>query len=285
MLLPKEYPGDEDRYKNLMLDLEAFLDKHAALEAAISDGYPVYILDPDNYRTAGEDHSWSPDICSIILPPILKLLMLRLSMASEIDLGDGSEPQRIGADVPPCNIYTVELEMHKKEKIVHDQRTLHLLRRLFVGDTGVQEKRAGAAKMSATANSEKPEGMMDSGIYRYLMHCTLDPRLGKLTTLGHKRSSTEERRAAAKKRQNNWVDIDYDNGASYYFMATRDGPEYLVPADRLALATYMSAQSVKIRYALGLLGEWCLVQNEKVLLVFEFVMTQWYVQRLVDSSR
>ena len=90
--MPKEYPSDEDRYKNLMPDPEAFLDKHAALEAAISDRYPVYILDPDNYRTAGEDHSWSPNICSIILPLILKLLILRLSMALEIDLGDSSEP-------------------------------------------------------------------------------------------------------------------------------------------------------------------------------------------------
>ena len=86
---------------------------------------------------------------------------------------------------------------------MHDQRTLHLLRRLFVGDTGVQEKQAGAAKMLATANSKKPEGIIDLGIYRYLIHYTLDPRLRKLTTLGHKRSSTEERRAAAKKRQNN----------------------------------------------------------------------------------
>ena len=81
----------------------------------------------------------------------------------------------------------VQLRMNWNEKSEHDRLTVHLLNKILVGDSEMQQERVGVASLSGTVTSEKAEGMMNSGIYRYLMHCTFDPRLGKLTVLVQKR--------------------------------------------------------------------------------------------------
>ena len=103
----------------------------------------MYVLDPDSFRRAADEHDWSPEACAIIFPSILKLLSLRLSMASSVDLQDGCPPCELGADVPVCNVFTVHLRMNWNEKSEHDRRTVHLLNKLLVGDSEMQQERVG----------------------------------------------------------------------------------------------------------------------------------------------
>jgi hypothetical protein len=193
--------------------------------------------------------------------------------AEHIDLGNGIGSRRVGEDVPPCRIYAIEPKMNTKESRLYNDLTHHLFGKLFVGDTNMIKPKETIRKPKANSN-DNPEGIQNSGVHRFLMHSTLNLHLARLTYLNHKGLSADEKKAA-KKRRNNWVDVDFDHRASFTFVKTRHGPEYAIPADRLSLATYLCAKSVKIRYILYLLGEWVLGLQEKVILVFEYPMSQW----------
>jgi hypothetical protein len=121
---------------------------------------------------------------------------------------------------------------------------------------------------------------MDAGVNRLLYHTTLDLNLYKLTHLKPKKQQGQERLDPELERQhkekpNQWADTDSDHGASYYYIKARDAPHYLVPSDRLALAHFMAAKSVKMRYLITLLGDWVIREKEKVLVVAEYPMSQW----------
>ena len=267
-------PGEDDDADDEVMDVVPPAEHpewHAAFTKALGKGHPVWLLDPNNYRACGSRGLWSPEITAKIIPPILRLLELRLTMASAVDLGDGKPARRVADEVPPCHIYSIELQMAPREQRIYNETTRPVMKQLFKGDTSSIQKPTSSIRFSTSGNSELPEGVQDSGIYRLLMHTVLDPRLATLTTRHRKGTSRKERRASA----NNWVTKDGDYGASYYHRATRHGPEYVVPVDRLSLAVYMSAFSVKIRYALYLVGEFVLKEKTKVILVFEFPMSQW----------
>jgi hypothetical protein len=261
-----------------MLPPEKHGEAHAAWTSAIQTGEKIWLLDPENYRVCGNLYNWGPVVTSVIIPPILKMVMLRVTTASCIDLEDGKPPRRIGEDVPPCRIYSICLGMSKAETRMYRDRTQHLFKQLYVGDTDMVAANAPPKTIQPTIkekNSDVTEGLKDAGVHRYLMHSTLDPRLAALTVRNHKMMGAQEKRAGTKLRRNNWVDVDFDNGASFYFVKTRHGKEYAIPADRLALATYMSALSVKIRFVIWLMSEWVVKDKVKAILVFEFPMPQW----------
>ena len=245
-------------------------------QVALKNNDKVWLLDPDNYRVCGSCYQWSPYVTSVIIPPILKMVMLRMTTASHLDLGDGQGLRRVGEEVPPCHVYAIELKMGRDESCQYNDSTHHLFRQLFVGDTDMIKSRTQTTRPSAAnPNSDNPEGIQDAGVHRFIMHCTMDPRLASLTLRNHKSMTAEEKKAASKSKRNNWIDVDFDHGASFYFAKTRHGAEYSIPADRLSLATYMCAKSVKIRYVLYLLSEWVIKLHEKVILVFEYPMSQW----------
>lgn len=255
---------------------EEHKEKYHAYQAALQNNDKIWLLDPDNYKICGSREDWSPYATNLIIPPILKMVMLRMTAASHIDLGDGKPPRRVGEDVPPCSIYAIELQMDRDEARLYNDATHHLYKHLFIGDTDMIEGLQCTTQPSVQGkNSDSPEGIQDAGVHRFIMHSTLDPRLASLTLRNHKDMTKEQKRAAAKTKRNNWVDVDFDHGASFYYAKTRHGREYAIPADRLSLATYMCAKSVKIREILYLLSEWVLKLQEKVILVFEFPMSQW----------
>ena len=168
--------------------------------------------------------------------------------------------------------------MDKAEGRLYRSRTQHLFRQLYIGDTDMAAAMAAPKDINPTVqegNSNVSEGLKDAGVHRYLMHSTFDPRLAALTVRNHKMIGAQKKKAATRGYRNNWADIDFDNGASFYFVKTRHSREYAIPADRLALAMYMSAMAVKIRYTIWLMSEWIIKDEKKAILVFEFPMTQW----------
>jgi hypothetical protein len=270
-LLPKDDAREPDRFTSLMPELTK--ETHE-LHDAVEKGCPLYILDPRTFVQVGRMDKWLPAICETMLPPIFRLLAMRMTIDTVIDPQNGQPPVRIGAQVPRCTLYTVQLGMNPDEKRLHDDMTLHLVSALFCGE-GDSLGEKGIAEFAAKGGDDEAQGVMNNGIYRFLKHATLDPRLGKLTHLNHKDMTREQKKAASKKRKNNWTNVDSDHGASYFFVRTRDGSRYAVPSDRIGMAQYLAAFNVKFRYTLGLLSEWVLKGLEKVILVFEFVTTQW----------
>lgn len=250
-----------------------------SLYAAHEAGVPVYLLNPKMYAAAGKLDDWSAHICKRIMPPILKMLLLRIGYETEIDLEDGSPPRRVGDSVPRCDVYTVQLQMNRLEKLEHDDRTLHMLSQLGVGETDTLKVDPRVAETAAERirleETNDCEGMIHSGVYRYLKHATLDPRLAYLTELNHKDMTDVQKKEAQKNRRNNWTGVDLDHGASFFYVKTRDGPQYAIPNDRLSLAHYMAAMCVKVRYAMGILADNIKTRKEKTILVFEYPMTLW----------
>ena len=131
------------------------------------------------------------------------------------------------------------------------------------------------AEITSNYEDTKGEsGANNAGIYRFLKHATMDPRLAKMTELNHKGMFQAEKDLAAKRRRNNWTGKDFDHGASFFHYMTRADYSYTTLRDRLAMAHYLVAFSVKLRYAMGKLAE-NIEAKKKTVLVFEFPMPLW----------
>jgi hypothetical protein len=74
------------------------------------------LLDLENFKATSGAGGWDAAVTSLILPPILRMLQLRLTIASKVDLGDGRGPRPVAENIPPCRIHTVELEIDPREE-------------------------------------------------------------------------------------------------------------------------------------------------------------------------
>jgi len=46
----------------------------------------LWILDPRLYKATGKSYEWNPEVCRIMLPPILAMLLIRIDYSSKFDL-------------------------------------------------------------------------------------------------------------------------------------------------------------------------------------------------------
>ncbi len=74
------------------------------------------------------------------------------------------------------------------------------------------------AHIGGLTNLDSTEGIINNGIYCFIKHCYINPRLSKLIYLNHKEMLKKERQEAAKLRQNNWTSIDLNNKALFFFV-------------------------------------------------------------------
>lgn len=237
--------------------------------------FPIWVFDPRNFNSCGNSRKWSSSVTRKIVPPILNILELHIGPETEIDLQNGKRIV-VGSEVPLCQFYTVQLEHNPRERTRHDEVTLAMLSRLGMSDSP-ERKKGKAAETAAVRkglDDQGEEGFLHAGIFRYLKHATLEPRLSTLTQLNHSEMSAAEKKQASKERVNSWTGHDVDNGASMFFFRTRDGEEYSPPIDRVSMAKYLAAGSTKSRYALGIIGQ-NLSKSEKTILVFEYPMCLW----------
>jgi hypothetical protein len=173
-------------------------------------------------------NEWSAEVCAKIMPPILEMLQLKIGYETDIEDGAGGVA-KVGEAIPHYDFYAVQLAWNPVEKRLHDNYTLHMLAALGAGDPGsangadtrIAKTRAELSGLEDTADAE---GSVHSGVYRYLKHGTMDPRLCVLTELNHRDMSALEKAKVAKGRKNNWTDHDIDHEATMFFLKTRDGP-------------------------------------------------------------
>lgn len=236
-------------------------DEHALLYAALDDKLPVYLMDPDNYRKCGRRNDWSPAICKLMIAPILRLIQLRQTMTTKVENENG-EWNKIGASIPPCQMYTIELGMNRIQAAKYREVYDTVRPRLYTVLPGEGNPDSVEGK----------QGIMNQEKYRLLMHSTLDTNLAVMTKRRPKNGT-----ASDVKYFNNWHHEDTDHGASYFFTRTRASNAYAIPRDRLSLAHYLSFMSPKIQWLQVFLGKVCLegTANDRVVLIFEFPMTQW----------
>lgn len=64
-------------------------------------GRKWFVLNPHDFKTMFVENGMSAGRSQRVVPAILRLIMPRKTMATLVDLKDGSEPRRIGAEIPP----------------------------------------------------------------------------------------------------------------------------------------------------------------------------------------
>ena len=252
------------------------LARYSAWQDVLAAGERTWVLDLENFKRCGDNTEWNARICSIMCNAIFSQTVLRISSSTYINLDDGFGPRLVGLGIPPMNIYTVQLEMNQVERPFYEQKANPLFAQLYVG--GSDQVGAATKKVDGlfdAPNSELETGLLDMGVYRHMTHIAADPRLGDLTVRNDKRMSKEDKQKANKTKRNEWVDLDSDFGASFYFIMTRASSEYITPSDRLSLSHYQLYYSVKFRFMVWQVGEWVLKLKCKVILIFEFPMVQW----------
>ncbi|TAQ83067.1 hypothetical protein B7494_g8609 [Chlorociboria aeruginascens] len=276
--LPEAYEEDFDP-KNAVIEGESSnvfpKDPGQEFLTAYEKGTKLYLLDPKQYSATGRHNLWSSYVCQLMMPPILHMILLRIGYETELTLED-RQVHRVGETVPRCDLYAIQLEMGQREKKEHDGRTLHMLGRMGMGETSQDAVRIANTSASQALGIES-ETLVNSAIYRYIKHATLDPRMALMTELNHSNMTKEQKLQASKTRVNNWTGVDLDHGASYFFTRTRAGPEYGIPLDRVTMARYLASYSVKTRFALQIIAE-NIEKKEKTILVFEFPMCLWMVE-------
>lgn len=267
------------REVNLLPEITEDPKTRECQDAWDADQTRLFILCPRQYNATGKKYGWSANLCAIMLPPVLEMLLCRIGYETKISLEDGNPALRVGDQIPRCNVYTVQLEMNPTEKKRYEDQTLHLLGLLGAPPNEASERVAISTPQlgEITSNFEDTRddsGGNNAGVYRFLKHATMDPRLAKMTELNHRGMTRSEKALATKRRKNNWTGKDFDHGASYFHYMTRADYSYDTPRDRLAMAQYLVAFSVKLRYAMGILAE-NIEAKKKTVLVFEFPMPLW----------
>lgn len=246
--------------------------------------FALYILDPANYVACGQAASWSPDRCQQIMPRILEMIMIRIGYETSIRMHDGSKV-RVGDEIQPCKVYTIQLEPTPEEKRLWDSECETLVPKIIAGGAELELAHRPAKTAAAKHGygrkeaKEKAEGQINEGIHRKVKCCTTDPRLGALITLNFADMTDEEKSEATVKRASAFQSLvtdDIDYGATMFFMKTRAGRQYSIPKDRLTMASYLAGLSTKSQYTLGAVAE-KISKGEKSILVFEYPLTRWYV--------
>lgn len=114
-----ELPGDEASDKDRGINpIEAYTDVEYANDiltnnegyAAANRSLPLWRLCPKSFAKLYARGKIVGDVGRQILMSIYDLIILRMTSATEIDVGDGSKPFRLGNDIPPYQCRVVQLK-------------------------------------------------------------------------------------------------------------------------------------------------------------------------------
>ena len=166
----------------------------------------------------------------------------------------GDEEMRMDEDVPPYQIYTVELRMDDRQHASYMK---------------IHENYAGALYKKAP---NKKDVRMLSISHRSLCQAVLDSNLQKF----------EDRSLGKEPGNPAWAGTADDHGAEFYCQKTlpANAPPY---RDALGMAVYNSSLSVKLQYLAGLLKFLCLDSAQRVLVFCDWPACQWDVEMFADT--
>ena len=247
-------------------DTDDNVDNIHSLWYAYKQGLRLYVLNPKVFLRQSANGHFSAAIARTILPCILKLLQLRRTMATRIDLGDGVAI-RPGETIPHYCIKTVELDFDPEQLNKYNSIYDKLRFRLHGGGQGA------AGRQGTEGPTEV--GRISMATHRRLCHATFN--LGLETMFENTRHGF---RAADIDK---WVHRDKDRGMTRYFDKTRHGPEYQTPRDRVTFGHYLTYWSPKLQYVCKYIAEKCLEKNERVLIFCQWPATLYMVDGVLTS--
>jgi hypothetical protein len=231
---------------------------------------PLYLLDPDKFRSIGVDNQWDVDTAKC-LAKMLPMVQVRRTMESFVDLEDGSEPFRVGSAIPAFHIKTVVTTFNTDLKKKYQQIVKQFSDKL----KGIEQRVAPVP----TKGNEAKDVFVNQDALRQVQHACFDLDLSHLTKSVKKRQKSRKKKGepavGGLAEINKWRKLDEDCGVSYKWERVRADPTYPVYTDRISMATTIVSKSPKMAYLLKLLAEWCLEGGEKVLIMTKNPMVQW----------
>ena len=211
----------------------------------------MHLLNPITFRHYSQDgelEQMDPDVAAIILPSILKMIQLRRTMTTQIEVNRTLEQMR--KFIPSYFIKIVELCWTKQQYLVYQPQYDRLI-----------------AKFARRADSSTKKDKLNMATHRRLCILTLNSGLkavleyGKLTLQSYSILHG----------------ILEDYGASYYFNLTR-GYFYSPPYDiRGPMAIHLAGLSLKIRYLTRLVYNICVKRGENVIVFVDWPINLWFV--------
>jgi hypothetical protein len=148
----------------------------AGYKEALMDGRPLFAMNPHLYRRMINEVTYGPELAQRAIRVILGIVFIRRGLFTPLELPDGSIV-RLGDDMPPVNIRTVELQPFPDAKKKMQRFISEIEGNLFVPSPGSLPTHLGAGNLSASG------GIMISGnVYRRLNLASTDPKNIILTT-------------------------------------------------------------------------------------------------------
>ena len=243
-----------------LLTVEHYETAKQALENAPStltsvniDDY-FYVLDPISFNgliRGKNGEPTEPHLANTVIPPILRILQLRRTMAHSVEVNGREE--RIGEAIKPYKIVTVELQMSQTQS-KHYFKVHNLV----------------AACLRGGKDEDTDENFISMEKHRHLSHVVALPLLAALRN----KSNTA--------KVSKWYHRYPDNGASMLFEENRPLPYMSASGDRVSMTNWMAGESAKMQWLIKYAYDTCIVEKRKLLLFFNWPVTLWYAESLLQ---
>ena len=239
------------KYDEALASIEDFDRSHDPMEKLTDENLrPLLpVLEPRTFKRMSRDTS--DDSLSMrtqrIIPPILKLIQLRKTMADTM-MVNGLEI-RIGSTIPKYHIYTVELS--------HTPISYDKYRKATRNATQL-----GVGKVRGT-----DEGFLNQTALRTLTQACLNPDLAALFGMTTDTVTSEDLA---------WN----DHGVSFLFERTKD-PLAPIYRDRISMSLWLTRFSPKLKALAAIAGQVCSFQGTKLLVFVSWPASVWHVVGLL----
>lgn len=201
------------------------------------------------------------------LPVIMRLIALARKMGSWVDRAS-PVLGRIGDDIPPMHVTTVDLQYPRRLQGVHDTRFVELV--------------ASMKKMRASDGDEE-QGYLDWGVVRQLCLLSFSVKLEQFVhSVGRARATVAAIPDFASRP---------DRGLAFFWSHTTLERADTGPLNRFAAAKYLMTDSPKARYLMTLFREEGVFDAlaglqprvPRFLIFCEQPLTLWFLEMLMDA--
>ena len=236
--------------------------------AFIFNGQPLFRLSPWVFASLANRDRMEGEVARKALGAILTCLQMRRTMATRMEVND--DWVRIGDDIPPYKIVTVELGMTRAQERAYGRIYNHYKKHL-------SRPADDRNPTPANAPAVNDMGLRNMRVHRRLSLATFDLQLEAFCNrTGHKNLSRDV---------HSWYDAYEDNGLTIWWNFSRPDPDLPPYVDRFNMGEYMAAKSPKLQYLCGYLAE-CLfasVGKHRVLLYVNWPIVHWELEAFLKN--
>ena len=247
---------------------DEFRDKLPSTYPYIFNDQPLFQLSPWVFASLANRERMEGEVARKALGAILSCLQMRRTMATQMEVNN--DLVRIGDDIPPYKIVTVELGMTRAQELSYTK--------IYNGyKASLSRPTDDGGPTSKTAPTVKDKGLRNMRIHRRLGLATFDLQLETFCNrTGNKNLSRDVQ---------SWFDAYEDHGLTIWWNFCRPDPHLPPYIDRFSMGEYMAAKSPKLQYLCGYLAE-CLfaeVGKHRVLLYVNWPIVHWELEAFLKN--